>query len=215
MLIRLRRHLPALVLVLALACDRQPETGVQFELPPGSTSTGSHGVVFVEFGSYMCSVCRTFTRRIMPQLDSVYFQSGRAVFRYVDMDTVRRFRLVAALTDCAAARVGALRAMQYAFESGVNRVPADSVVGHFAGGLHLDTDSLRSCTMSEFASRERAQQQSAGRGLQVKATPTFVVGFINSSGTVTGWPVVGIVSVDSMRYLLDAAERAYARTEGQ
>lgn len=197
----------AVLLYATLRCSRDvPRIAsvarqvVHFHLPPDSTrylGATTARVVFIEFGSHLCGLCAEFAQRQFPILDSLFFATGRARYRYVDLSPPGLPRQIAGVMECTAEGMGQLPHTRLWFYS----LSADAfrnVAKAAAERTGMSREAILSCADSVVKSSRYVAEAEAARGLRVPGTPTFVVGEVSEEGRVVGWVVVGPASVDSL-----------------
>jgi protein-disulfide isomerase len=218
----LRQSSLVIALLMSLGCtgDQRRGTGrqvVAVALPAPHDRYGPHAdapVSFVEFGSHMCGLCRRFAIEQFPVLDSVFFQTGRARYRYVDAFPNPDAILLGGFVECLSDIVGgfwAARVMIYLSP------PSDyhALTEATARQLRVEPGSLRACADSMASSPRAFNERRAARALGVPGTPTFLIGEVTSRGKLVGWPSVGLVPLDTLVRHLEEAEALVLRARAQ
>lgn len=183
---------------------------VGVRLPPAGLTVGrpTAPVTLVEFGSFSCGVCARFSAEVMPRLDSVYIRTGRLRYRYVDLSPAGPFLYNSAIAECSVPSLGLPVAKHWTFEHTLALPDVKTAVDSASARTGIALDSMTRCVTASVQSERRAAESRAATALGVTATPTFVVGQLDATGKLVGWPYVGLDRPDSLDRLIEAAERA-------
>jgi len=209
----LRHRLTVVSLAIAAGCQGLGRDGgarqvVEVALPEPHERYGPRAeapVSVVEFGSHSCSLCRRFAIEQFPVLDSLFFQSGRARYRYVDVPPDPDAAILGGVVECLSGAVGGFvpaRLMVYSRPGS----DSDALIEAVAGRLGMDGRVLRACADSVASSPRASKERLAARALEVPGTPTFLVGEVTSDGRLVGWPTVGLAPLDTLRRQIEEAE---------
>jgi protein-disulfide isomerase len=181
---------------------------VHFHLPPDSTryyGETTARVVFIEFGSHVCGLCAEFAQRQFPVLDSLFFATGRARYRYVDLSPSGLPRQIAGVLECTAKAADYLPDTRLWFY-GLNTASFGSITQAAAERTGVSQEGMRACADSVVGSSRYLAEVEAARGLRVPGTPTFIIGESSEDGRVIGWVIVGPASIDSLVQLVVDAD---------
>lgn len=189
---------------------------VEVRLPPAGVQAGRAAapITLVEFGSFACGVCARFSAEVMPRLDSVYIRTGRLRYRYVDLSPAGPFLYSSAIAECSAPSVGLPVAKRWTFEHTLALPDVRTAVDSASARTGIGSEALMQCVIASLRSERRAAESRAATALGVTGTPTFIVGQLDESGRLVGWPYVGLDRPDSLDRLIEAAEHAVGVTAG-
>ena len=177
---------------------------VRVVIPPDGLTEGpdSLALAVVEFGSVYCPLCRRFHTTVFPALSEYYLRAGRAKYRYIELDADSALTAMLGLVKCATRPVGFERAMGWTFEHG----PEATLYALAAKETHQSESTLRACADTTAARHFDAHGEAqAALSLDVYAIPTFIIGALDSTGCLIGWPYVGVPPLDTLTAHLDRA----------
>jgi protein-disulfide isomerase len=169
-------------------------------------------VAIVEFSDFECPFCQRFHQTTYPQIVSEYINTGKAIFVYRDfpLSFHEPAATKAALAaQCAFDQGGAEKYYQYA-EQYFNKtltngqgLPSGTTLEGLASGIGLDAGRFTNCVNSEQFKDEIAKDTSDGSASGVTGTPGFIVGVLNSDGTVDGVSIPGAQDFSVFKGIID------------
>ena len=165
--------------------------------------SSSAPVTLLELGSYRCGTCAIFHENMLPALNSEYAAKGRMRYVFVNIGGTPLDRQLESVSGCLSSRLSAVDVMTELFSMGQ--------VGE--EGSQVDREGLADCWGIPQAARleDSKPVRTAGEALAheagIRVTPTFVVGRTDPAGTVTGWVIPGLHSIEMLRAYIEAAER--------
>lgn len=142
-------------------------------------------VAVVEFSDFECPSCATYALRVFPEVRKRYVETGRVLYAQKHLIFERRHpsaRGAAIAAECASRQSAMWRYRE--------RVFASSPVLDRATLLSLGTDVVsdmrrfEECVDAADGRAVEADVADAGR-LRVNATPTFVIGPVDTAGVIT------------------------------
>lgn len=144
-------------------------------------------VWLVEFADFGCGYCEKFSRESFPVLDSAFFRSARAYFRYVPFTTgmFRNSREAAEASICAAEKGKFYPMHDLLYEKRkewMAAADARSAMARYARSVGLDAKRFEKCASGKAVTQQLLRNNELARSLYVRGTPTF---FINGE-TVPG-----------------------------
>lgn len=199
--------------------EQAPGTATQVvELPVvnvgANQSEGERGapVGLVEFIDFECQFCAKFAREVYPTVRASVVEPGR-VRRVVVHRPLpgRRYSAAAAgAAECAATRGRFWELYSYWFENQAS-IGARSVTEHLAG-IGLDMADVTGC-LKNGNSRVSSDVDLAER-LEVRSTPTFLVGTLTESGDFVGMRrIVGLSAANDIIAAIESVESQAAGRE--
>jgi protein-disulfide isomerase len=141
-------------------------------------------VAIVEFSDFQCPYCGRFANETLPQLKRDFIDAGAAVFIYRDnpLESIHPFAMKASAAAECADQQGKYWEMHDAIFSQQRELTDTSLVDR-ARALHLDDATFSKCLEGGALARIKQDQAEAGR-LGVQSTPVFLIGHIDSKGTI-------------------------------
>lgn len=171
---------------------------VEFRLPLDGLADGSTDapLMLVEFGSYTCPACRVLADSTLPGVEERFITSGLLRYAYVDLSPAAA-EAVSALVECWSAQRGFLRARRDLYTLiAANPDSARTLIATPPG-----------CGAASEPLRRRQAERAMARQLNVRGTPTMVVGRPTPEGKVVGWVIIGTIPRDSLLALIESAHR--------
>jgi len=142
-------------------------------------------IAVVEFSDFECPSCAAYARRVFPEVRKRYVETGMVMYAQKHLVLERlhpNARRAAVAAECAARQ-----SVMWTYR---DRVFANSPnLGHesllaLAGDVVPDTSSFQACLVAADGAAIEADLADAAR-LRIDATPTFVMGPVDSAGIVT------------------------------
>ncbi len=164
-------------------------TSVDDDAVLGNKSTAT--VAIIEFSDYECPYCQRFWAETLGQIKTNYIDTGKVilVFRDLPLSFHPNAEIYANATECARSQGGDSK--YYAMHDAIFEKTADgelsvSDLGNLAAELGLDKSKLEACVNNrDFAAEIQADADHAA-AIGINGTPGFVIGKLNSDGTLTG-----------------------------
>jgi len=142
-------------------------------------------IAIIEFSDLECPFCAQYHRQAFPLIDKQYVQAGlvRYGFRHLPIDQLHpSARRAAEATECAGVQ-GKLWEYQARVFSNQQMLSVADLIGH-ARATSLDVAQFQPCLLDgQMASRVATDVQE-GQNLGLTGTPAFLLGTIESNGTV-------------------------------
>jgi protein-disulfide isomerase len=164
-------------------------------------------VAVIAYEDFYCPFCRSFSETAQPALMAEFVRTGRVlwVFRHLPITNLHpKAPLAAALAHCAGAQGRFWEAHDALFAAlGDRREP---YAADLAAALGLDEKRFADCIPSAD-SVIRADSEEAAR-LGIRATPTFLIGALDSSGVVVHEVLVGAVQREDFARALERSLEA-------
>jgi protein-disulfide isomerase len=151
-------------------------------------STGRPKLAIVEFSDFQCPFCAQHSRSVFRQLRKDFVDTGQVayVFMNLPLELTHPFaRRASEAAECAA-KQGRFWDMHDALF--LNQASlAEPNLPDYARSVKLDLPTFNSCLNGETLSRIWSQMEIAQR-LEVKSTPTFFVGRLETADQSNGGP---------------------------
>lgn len=199
--------LAAVLLAVALLAPagEPPRQVIRVRLPASGLVYGAHDamVAVVEFGDIRCPACREFHSTVLPEVEERFVATRRVKFRYLQMDDAEPIPVVLTSAACLVPKLGLSGSLEWAsaaLEVGnVSEAIESSEVlqGAYRQAFTTCTDSVGLKIHDEIV---------AAYELGVALIPTLVVGVLGEQGCLVGWPMVGLMGVDSIAAYIEDAE---------
>jgi protein-disulfide isomerase len=152
----------------------------------GSATKGSRSarVAIVEYADFECSYCGAFARETLPRLDAQYVKTGKVllVFKHRPITSIHPNALRAGTGAECAREQGSFWPMHDLLFSDQSHLSEAALLTR-AARLALDIESFRRC-LTEHGVRRVNDDAAAATALQITGTPTFLIGTIQSGGTI-------------------------------
>jgi len=152
----------------------------------GSATKGSRSarVAIVEYADFECPYCGAFARETLPKLDAQYVKTGKVllVFKHRPIASIHPNALRAATSAECAREQGSFWPMHDLLFSDQSHLSEAALLTR-AARLALDVESFRRC-LTEHGVRRVNDDAAAATALQITGTPTFLIGTIQSGGTI-------------------------------
>lgn len=148
-------------------------------------------VTLLEIGAFECPACEQLHRTLYPEVVLPYIDRGQVRLRYVDISQSVEGRAAARLFECAALSGGDVEKVVSALEH--LRSHSASVVA----------DST--CMDSQHLKDRRIAERIVAGDIGARGTPTLLIGFEEATGSIVGWPILGVPSADTLRVRIDSA----------
>lgn len=177
-------------------------------------------ITMIEFSDFECPFCKSFFEETLPQIKSVYIDTGKVRFVYRDLPLP--FHNPAATKEALAANCardqkgdeGYFLYHDEIFARTTSNGEGMKNAGYAAAAtkIGLDVSAFNSCLSTEKFKDEVAKdledvttltQDYAGAFPQGIGTPTFIIGKSDSSGTFTGQVVSGAQPFVSFQQIID------------
>lgn len=134
-------------------------------------------VVLVGYESPHCSSCQRFHQELLPALKAEQFDTGRAVYYYIQGTISNDFESNVA-QECAMAEGGndafwALTDRFYSRSNTYSTPPLEGWLSDLAQQMDLDEEALLDCYRDRSTSRAVSQDWGVGRDRDATGTPTF------------------------------------------
>lgn len=141
-------------------------------------------VAIVEFSDFQCPYCGRFAKETLPQIKRDFIDAGVAQFIYRDnpLESIHPFALKASAAAECADQQGKYWEMHDAIFAQQRELADTSFLDH-AKTLRLDSATFSRCLEGGALPRIKQDQAEAGR-LGVQSTPIFLIGRIESNGTI-------------------------------
>lgn len=201
----MHRFLWVPLMLFALASEAQsPASG----LAPGKPQTvpidtsralgaATARVAIVEFADYRCPSCRRFHVSTLPELQTRYISSGKVRFFYKDFPVVDPTQSVrAAMVAHCAGKQGKYWEMQELLFTEQARV-GDELYAELAEELRLDKGGLDTCLRSPAARRRVETDRVDGHKLNIRGTPSFVLGYVEKDRVVVKRRITGAQELEA------------------
>ena len=153
-------------------------------------------VTVVEFMDYRCGYCR----RAKPEVEELVSSDGNIRFVVKELPILGEASLTMSRFAIATQRVAGDAAYKQVHDAlmALNGEPTEPVLRRLAEELELDADAILAAMGSESVTRQIAETRLLAEQLQIRGTPSFVMG---------NELVRGYVTLDEMRDIVEA-ERA-------
>jgi protein-disulfide isomerase len=171
---------------------------VEFVLPPDGLANGATNapLVLVEFGSYTCPACRVLADSALPSVEERFITSGLLRYAYVDLSPAAA-EAISSLVECWSTQRGFLRARRDLY----------TLISANPDSARTLIASPPACVADPKWRQRRQAERAVANQLNVRGTPTMVVGRPTPEGKVVGWVIIGAIPRDSLLTLIDSARR--------
>jgi protein-disulfide isomerase len=153
----------------------------------GAAKKGSKDaqIAIVEFSDFQCPYCGRFFKETLPEVQKTYVATGKAViaFRHLPLSNIHPFALKAAQAAECANQQGKFWEMHDSLFADQQHLDAPDLSKR-AKTLGLDMEKFDACTAAGPSTGRVQQDQIIARGLQLSATPAFLIGTIQADGSV-------------------------------
>jgi protein-disulfide isomerase len=141
-------------------------------------------VAIIEFSDFQCPFCGRFAKETLPQLKRDFIEAGKARFIYRDnpLESIHPFALRASAAAECAGQQGKYWEMHDAIFSKQGEL-ADANLVDRARSLRLDAAQFSNC-LKESALQAVKEDQAEAARLGLQSTPIFLIGRIQSDGTI-------------------------------
>lgn len=143
-------------------------------------------IVFVEFSDYQCPFCGEFSREVHPQIVRDFVDPGSVRYLYFDfpLEGIHpRARRASEVANCARSS-GRYWLLHHAIFENQQAIESDTELFRIARSMGMDESSLHACMSSDTRSASITADQSLGRRLGVRSTPTFMAGRVRPDGSI-------------------------------
>ena len=160
-------------------------------------------MVIIEFADFQCPYCGKFATETYPDLKRDYIDTGRVrfVFRHDPLETIHPFAMKASqAAECAGEqnRYWEMHRLLFSNQRELN----DVHLIERAEAVGLDSSRFKRCLDGVPLTRIKDDQSEAAR-LGVQSTPTFLIGRVQSDGTVAvSRRINGAVPYDTFKSVL-------------
>lgn len=162
-------------------------------------------VAIIEYGDYECPYCAEFQRNTFPELFNRYIKPGKVRFYYRDLPLpAHPHAILAARASHCAADQSKYWEMHDALFENQSALSQRKLVS-IARALHLETAEFVNCLSSNKFSKEMSASTNQAHRLGVTATPTFIIGSLEDTGSTLHVDnnVVGAVPFQELEGNLD------------
>ncbi len=155
---------------------------------PGYTKAGdafkgdpSAEVVIIEFADFQCPYCARHVSETAPKLEEEYVDTGlvRMIYKHFPLASIHPQAEPAAIAAECAGRQGKFWEMHdrlYATqEEWANQANAQEIFDRLAQEIGLDMDAYKACLDDPEIQNKIASDFRAGRSIQLRGTPSFIV----------------------------------------
>lgn len=141
-------------------------------------------VAIIEFSDFQCPYCGRFAKETLPQLKRDFIDAGVVQFIYRDnpLESIHPFALKASAAAECAGQQGKYWEMHDAIYSQQGEL-AETILFDHTKALRLDSATFSKCLDGGAVARIKEDQAEASR-LGLQSTPIFLIGRIESNGTV-------------------------------
>jgi len=161
-------------------------------------------VAVLEYSDFQCPFCGEFARQNEKAITERYVTSGKVlwVFKHLPLTSIHPMAQGAAVAaQCAEdqGRFWQMHDLLFAHQDDL----APAALNSFAGKVGLDLERFTACQNGDSAQRIATQVDEA-RSLKVVSTPSFLLGELDSTGSVTvRVGIAGAASVADLSDILD------------
>jgi protein-disulfide isomerase len=186
---------------------RSPVTSVAgLEITLAETNKHHDGakVAIIEFSDFECPYCGRYARDIYPEIKRAFVDSGIVdySFRNFPLESIHKAALKAGEASVCAAEQGKFWEMHDQLFQNQKQLTEPDLV-RYASTLSLDVTRFGNCLKDQVAERIRRDQDEAKK-FDINATPSFLVGLIQSNGKVkVTRKVSGAQSLETFRAVID------------
>lgn len=154
-------------------------------------------VAVAEFSDFECPSCVVYARRVFPELRKRYVDTGMVMYvqKHLVLDRLHPHARRAAIAAECAARQSVMWTLRDRMFASSPQLDEPSLL-RLAADVVPDQNRFAACLTAADSSAIEADLADAGR-LGIDATPTFVIGPVDSNGVITiDRTVTGARSVD-------------------
>jgi len=184
------------------ACD--PRLGAPFAVRerPSLGSTNAP-IVVVEFGSYKCSHCQEFHRRVFPDLYERYVKNGQVQWFIVPAsdDAAEQSGRIFTIGRCVDRQGKFWETLDFLMT--ISHKPPTFLNDLVAQNSAIDSNELGVCLQQREPRMLVARDFDEYRLLKVQGTPTFIVRKLRADGTRTETVVRGFQSAEYFQRIFD------------
>jgi protein-disulfide isomerase len=175
---------------------------------PGSVLT------LIEFSDLQCGFCRRHLNSVLPVLLERHVASGQLRYVFFDFPVTERHpeAFHAAIGARCAAEQNALQPMRERYFANPEQLQPQHLNDH-AAALGLDAEAFSACLADEEKAEAVRRDLALGHQLQVRGTPTFLVGYREGGGTEVR-VVRRIVGAQPLDVFESAINGALAQAQG-
>lgn len=171
----------------------------------GDKSTATMAIV--EFSEYFCSYCYRHATDVLPDLIEKYIDTGKAIYVFRDYQMYgEESEKRAEIGMCVNEVAGGEKFAEY-FEKikSVYFDDGDEDPDIFAiiENLGIDSSAVEACYNSGKYVEEVKADAADGSALGITGTPAFVVGVLDSDGTVNGSLISGALPVEAFEAVVN------------
>lgn len=171
-------------------------------------------IAIVEFSDYQCAFCKMYHSESYQQLVDEYVETGEAIYVYKNYIAVPRSGLNSEIEARTSICVQELTgdAQFYDFNDFIYEGMNTGSSG-FPGGvtplideavsMGIDRSAMLECLEDASTEIRFNEDLDAANEAYITGTPTFIIGYFNSNGTITGYVIDGVQSLESFRETLD------------
>ncbi len=168
-------------------------------------------VAIVEYSDYECPFCKQFHADTFDALVKNYVDTGKAIIVFRDFPLSfhdPNATLEAATAECIRKEKGdtAYFAFSKALYENTQANGKGLVAGkmdELIGKIGANVKTVTACAATDAVKQEITKDIADGGKAGVTGTPSFVVGTLESNGTVTGERLVGALSLDGFKTVID------------
>jgi protein-disulfide isomerase len=162
----------------AIPTAPQPVEGAQ------SIGSRSAGVAMIIYSDFECPYCGTFARESWPSIKRDFVDTGRAlvVFKHLPLPMHAEARGAAIAAECAAGqgKFWPLHDLLFQNQSHLSAATERAL----AATAGIDLTQFDACVQQQPGGGTVARDVESARTLGINSTPTFLVGHVQSDGTV-------------------------------
>lgn len=139
----------------------------------------------IEFSDYFCPFCARSASQLYPQIKKELVDSGKAKYMFINfpLQQIHPHAVMAAKAAECAGEQRQFWAMHERLFANQKTLAMQDWKGH-ADALKLDLGQFDSCLQSTRTTDKINQQIALGRQLDVRSTPTFLIGTVQPDGSI-------------------------------
>jgi protein-disulfide isomerase len=193
--------------------DLNPASVTSIDDDPYLGNKDTAKVAIVEFSDYECPFCKRHHEQVYPDIIKNYVDNGQAIYVYRDFIAVPSHNPAATQEAYAASCVKELTGSNTKyFEYGTLLYANTQSNGggllntdefQLASQVGVNGDQLKTCIESQKYKDEMAADEEAAIAAGIQGTPGFVVGVLNSDGSVDGKIVAGAYPYETFAALIE------------
>lgn len=196
-----------------IAQEENPASVTSIDDDPYLGNRETAKVAIVEFSDYECPFCKRHHEQVYPDIIKNYVENGQAIYVYRDFVAVPSHNPAATQEAYAASCVKELtgsnaKYFEYADllytntqSNGGGLLNTDEF--QLASQIGVNGDQLKTCIESQKYKDEMAADEEGAIAAGVQGTPGFVVGVLNSDGSVDGKIVAGAYPYETFAALIE------------